>query len=121
MTNHASNKKGINALRRKIRTRARISGTARRPRLSVKRGLRSLYVQLIDDDRGVTLVGVSDGHLEKKAALHPVERAREVGRLVAEQAGKLDITEAVFDRGSYRYHGRVAAVADGARERGLKV
>ena len=110
-------KKYKNALRRAARTRARLHGTAEIPRLTVKRSLKHIYVQLINDDEGRTLASVSDKDVQTKGK--PVEVAKEVGKILAQKAKTSGIEKAVFDRGSYRYHGRVAAVADGAREGGL--
>lgn len=111
-------RKHTHAKRRAIRTRARLHGTATYPRLSVKRSLKHVYAQLIDDDAGRTLAAASDAHVSEKGTA--VEVAREVGKIVGKQALELGIDKAVFDRGAYRYHGRVAAVADGAREAGLQ-
>jgi large subunit ribosomal protein L18 len=108
-----------NAIRRATRTRARIHGTAEYPRLSVKRSLRHIYVQLINDDAGKTLASASDKDVDLKGK--PIEIAKEVGILIAKKADSIGIKKAVFDRGSYRFHGRVAAVADGARETGLTI
>ncbi len=110
-------KKLANAKRRAHRTRARISGTATRPRLSVKRSLKHIYCQLIDDTIGKTLSAASDKDVATKAK--PMELAKEVGKKLAEKAISAGIKDVVFDRGAYRYHGRVAALADGAREGGL--
>ncbi|MBI4592483.1 50S ribosomal protein L18 [Candidatus Uhrbacteria bacterium] len=112
-------KKHQNALRRAARTRARLHGTQQAPRLSVKRSLKHLYVQLINDETGKTIAAASDKDIQRKAK--PVDVAKEVGLLVAKKALELGISRVVFDRGSYRYHGRVAAVADGAREGGLSI
>lgn len=109
--------KRARADRRARRVRARIEGSATRPRLSVKRSLKHIYVQLIDDVAGHTLAAASD--LTVKAPGKPVEVAKAVGLAVAELAKKAGITTVVFDRGANRYHGRVAAVAEGAREGGL--
>ncbi len=110
--------KRINSFRRAHRTRARICGTRERPRLTVKRSAKHMYAQLIDDVARCTLASASDKDvsLSKKK---PVEMAKEVGKALAAKAMEAGITEAVFDRGNYRYHGRVAALADGAREGGL--
>ncbi|MBM5789556.1 50S ribosomal protein L18 [Candidatus Parcubacteria bacterium] len=103
--------------RRVHRTRARISGTSERPRLAVKRSVKHIYAQLIDDATGRTVAAASD----KEAAQggKPVEVAKEVGKILASKAVAAGIAKAVFDRRGYRYHGRVAALADGAREGGL--
>ena len=102
--------------RRHARVRAKISGTAKRPRLSVFRSNKHIYVQLIDDDKGKTLVAVSDKGIKAKG----VELSKKIGKLTAEKAKEKKITKVVFDRGGYKYHGNVKAVADGAREEGLK-
>lgn len=109
--------KRARALRRAHRTRARITGTTARPRLSVKRSLKHIYAQLIDDTTGRTIASASD--LTVKSTGKPLEIAKAVGMALAEQAKKGGLASAVFDRGSYRYHGRVAALADGARAGGL--
>ncbi len=98
--------------RKQARVRRKIHGTASRPRLSVFRSLKHIYAQLIDDERGVTLASSSGGA--------NVEAAREAGRTIGERALEAGITEVVFDRSGYIYHGRVAALADAAREAGLK-
>lgn len=107
---------------RRRRVRARLFGTAERPRLSVFRSLKHLSVQLIDDAGSRTLFGVSDRHLPKTARTKTrsgLERARELGALVAERAREQGISTVVFDRGRYAYAGQVKAVADGARKAGL--
>ena len=106
------------AKRRAIRTRARINGTAERPRLSVYRSLKHIHAQLIDDTTGRTLVASSDLMI-KPEGKKPVEVASLVGADIAAKAQKAGITTVVFDRGSYKYHGRVAAIAQAAREAGL--
>jgi large subunit ribosomal protein L18 len=107
--------------RRHLRVRQKVAGTAARPRLVVFRSLKHIYAQLVDDDRGVTLLGVSDGSegLEAGGA-GKVARSKAVGKLIAGKAKAAGITRVVFDRAGYRYHGRVQAVADGAREGGLE-
>ncbi|MDO8581741.1 MAG: 50S ribosomal protein L18, partial [bacterium] len=113
----------IKRTRRQKRIRARIQGTAARPRLSVFRSNKHLFVQLIDDEAGKTLCAVLDGKLSEAKAGEKVGRkvrvAHTLGVLIAEKAKAKGITRVVFDRGGYAYHGRVAAVADGAREGGL--
>lgn len=99
------------------RLRAKVSGTATRPRLAVFKSNTAVYAQLIDDTVGKTLAA-ADSRTEKKGA--PVEKAKAVGAAIAKKAEGLKITEVVFDRGGFRYQGIVAAVADGAREAGLK-
>ncbi|MDD4319134.1 MAG: 50S ribosomal protein L18 [Candidatus Peribacteraceae bacterium] len=104
-------------LARRRRIRAKIAGTAERPRLSVFRSLRRLTVQLIDDTKGKTLVAASTS--EAKAPLS-VEGAKKLGTLVAKKAKDAKITTIVFDRGGYKFHGRIKALADAAREGGLQ-
>lgn len=111
--------KSTNRLNRKIRVRAKIAGNAERPRLTVFRSLNHHYVQLIDDTKGVTIVSASDIK-EPKSKKNRVEKAKEVGLKIAQLAGTKGITTCVFDRNGYKYHGCVKAVADGAREGGLK-
>lgn len=109
--------------RRQRRIRARIQGSAERPRLNVFRSINHIYAQLIDDSAGVTLASAStlDQALrEATAALKKAEAARLVGQTLGERALAAGLQEAVFDRGGYRYHGRVAALAEGARKAGLK-
>ena len=105
-------------LRRRRRVRAKVSGTAERPRISVFRSNRGVFAQLVDDVAGNTLAAVSwtEDDLRK---LPRMEQAKRAGELLAERAKKAGIETAVFDRGGYRYHGRVKALADGAREGGL--
>ena len=106
--------------KRHVRVRGKISGTAECPRLNVYRSLSNIYAQLIDDVAGVTLAQASS--VEKDFAQYGgnVEAAKAVGKKIAERATEKGIKECVFDRGGYVYHGRVAAVADGAREGGLE-
>jgi large subunit ribosomal protein L18 len=106
-------------LRRRRRVRARIRGSAARPRLSVYRSNRGVFAQLIDDDAGRTLASVSwtEPDLRK---LGSMEQAKRTGQLLAERAKAAGVQTCVFDRGGYRFHGRVAQVAEGAREGGLK-
>ncbi len=107
--------------RRHLRVRRKVAGTAERPRLVVFRSLRHIYAQLVDDDRGVPLLGASDASEGIEAdGSGKVGRGKAVGRLLAGKAKAAGITRVVFDRAGYRYHGRVQAVADGAREGGLE-
>ena len=109
--------------RRQRRIRARIQGSAARPRLNVFRSANHIYAQLIDDGAGATMAAAStlDKALrEKAAALNKAEAARLVGQALGKRAIAAGLEEAVFDRGGYRYHGRVAALAEGARAAGLK-
>ena len=105
-------------LKRRRRVRAKVAGTAERPRISVFRSNRGIHAQLIDDLSGRTLAAVSwtEGDLR---GLKPMEQAGKAGELLAERAKAAGVETVVFDRGGYRYHGRVKALADGAREGGL--
>jgi large subunit ribosomal protein L18 len=109
--------------RRHLRVRRNVFGTAEKPRLNVYRSLNQIYVQVIDDNKGHTLVSASsiDGDLRKKMkGKTKQEQAKLVGEAVAERAKKKGIKVVVFDRGGYKYIGRVAALAEGAREKGLQ-
>ncbi len=103
-------------IRRRGRVRAKVSGTAKCPRLSVYRSLTSIYVQLIDDEKEATLVSATDKDLKGTKS----EKAKEVGKLIATKAKEKGIECVVFDRGGFKYQGRVQALAEGAREAGLK-
>ncbi len=105
-------------LRRHSRVRKKVSGGAQRPRLAVFRSNRHIYAQLIDDSRAVTLAQASDAEV---AGADPTARAKAVGELLASRAKEAGVDAAVFDRGGRLYHGRVAALADGAREGGLQI
>ncbi len=105
-------------VRRHVRVRRKISGTAERPRLAVFRSNRHIYAQLIDDGRARTIASASDREV---GGATKTERAKAVGELIAERAKAAGVERAVFDRGGRLYHGRVAAVADGAREKGLQI
>jgi large subunit ribosomal protein L18 len=104
---------------RERRIRGKIKAVSGKPRLSVYRSNKFIYAQIIDDSKKETLIGVSEAEI-KKEGLKKSERAKEVGLAIAKKATAKKISEVVFDRGSYRYHGRVKAVAEGAREGGLK-
>jgi large subunit ribosomal protein L18 len=106
-------------LRRRRRVRARIRGNAERPRLSVYRSNRGVFAQLIDDDTGRTLAAASWTEPELRK-LDSMEQAKRSGQLLAERAKAAGIESCVFDRAGYRFHGRVAAIAEGAREGGLR-
>ena len=109
--------------KRHRRVRYKVSGTAERPRLNVSRSISHIYAQLIDDNAGHTLAAASTLDKEVKDNLKSggnVEAAKAVGKLIAERAASSEITAVVFDRGGYKYHGRVQALADAAREGGLK-
>ena len=105
-------------LRRRRRVRAKIRGTAERPRLSVFRSNRGIQAQLIDDVAGHTLAAVNWTEADLRG-LKPLEQAKRAGELLAERAKAAGVDTAVFDRGGYQYHGRVKALAEGAREGGL--
>jgi large subunit ribosomal protein L18 len=105
-------------LRRRRRVRAKVTGTAERPRISVFRSNRGIFAQLIDDDAGRTLAAVNWTEPELRD-LGAMDQARRAGELLAERAKAAGVDSAVFDRGGYQYHGRVAALADGARSGGL--
>ena len=105
-------------LRRRRRVRAKVRGSAQRPRISVFRSNRGISAQLIDDDAGRTLAAVNWTEPELRS-LNPSEQAHKAGELLAQRAKAAGVETAVFDRGGYRYHGRVKALADGAREGGL--
>jgi large subunit ribosomal protein L18 len=110
--------------RRRRRIRGKILGTGERPRLSVAKSLRNVFVQVIDDEKHATLVGLSSNSKEMKTLItdkdNRVAAAKKVGQKLAELAKEKGITSVVFDRNRYQFHGRVKAVADGAREGGLE-
>ena len=106
-------------LKRHVRVRAKISGTPERPRLNVFRSNANIYAQIIDDINGVTLVSASTLEKSFEGAAGNAEAAKKVGQMIAERAKEKGINEVVFDRGGYVFHGRVAALAEGAREGGL--
>jgi large subunit ribosomal protein L18 len=105
-------------LKRRRRVRAKVRGTAERPRISVFRSNRGLFAQLIDDDAGRTLAAVNWTEADLRS-LKPMEQAAKAGQLLAERAKAAGVDTVVFDRGGYQYHGRVKALAEGAREGGL--
>lgn len=107
-------------LRRHKRVRKNVSGTAERPRLDVFRSLNHIYVQIIDDTKGVTLAAASSLEKGFEGSGGNCEGAKKVGEMIAKKALEKGIKEVVFDRGGYIYHGRVAALAEGAREGGLQ-
>jgi large subunit ribosomal protein L18 len=111
--------KGQQRLRRRRRVRARVTGTTQRPRLSVFRSNRGIFAQLIDDSKGHTVASVNWIEPEPRK-LTATEQAKKSGELLAERAKAAGVETCVFDRGGYRFHGRVAAVAEGAREGGLQ-
>ncbi len=118
MVSKPSNNKA--RLHRHARVRSKISGTAQRPRLNVYRSLNNIYAQIIDDVAGVTIATASSIEKDFDAYGGNKGAARKVGTLIAKRAAKKGITEVVFDRGGYIYHGRVKELAEGAREGGLK-
>jgi large subunit ribosomal protein L18 len=111
-------------LRSKIKIRKKMSGTIEKPRLTVYRSLNNIYVQIIDDTTGKTLVSASslskEAQEDIKNAKGKIAKSKAIGTLVAKKAQEQKISTVVFDRNGYRYHGRIQAVADGAREGGLK-
>jgi len=106
-------------LRRRRRVRAKVKGTPERPRLSVFRSNRGIQAQLIDDTAGHTVAAVTWTEDELKS-MSRMEQAKRAGELIAERGKQAGVEECIFDRGGYRYHGKVRALADGAREGGLK-
>jgi large subunit ribosomal protein L18 len=107
-------------LRRRRRVRAKVSGTAERPRISVFRSNRGIFAQLIDDDAGRTLAAVNWTEADLRN-LNGTDQAKRAGELLAQRAVAAGVEAAVFDRGCYQYHGRVKALAEGAREGGLRL
>jgi len=111
-------------LKNKIRVRKKISGTAERPRVAVFKSLKQIYAQIIDDSNSVTLISASslskDIANDIKDAKGKIEKSKVVGKYLAEKAVEKGIKSVVFDRSGYRYHGRIQAIAEGAREGGLK-
>jgi len=105
---------------RKTRIRSKTKGNLAKPRLSVFRSNKYTYAQVIDDEKGRTIVGVSEREFSSDEKLKKIEKAKKLGMLIAKKAIAKKIKEVVFDRGAYKYHGRVKAVAEGAREGGLK-
>ena len=118
---HAPKTREEHRYRRHLRVRKKVSGTPERPRLVVFRSLKHIYAQLVDDDKGVVLMGASDQSegLELDGQ-GKVAKAKATGKLIASKAKAAGIAKVVFDRAGFRYHGRVKAVADGAREGGLE-
>lgn len=114
--------KVTNKIRRKVRIRSKIRGTGERPRLSVFKSNRFIYAQLINDEKGQTIVGVSEKQLKENppAGGGKSAKAKAVGILLAKKAIEKKVKKAVFDRGSYSYLGRILKIAEGAREGGLK-
>jgi large subunit ribosomal protein L18 len=118
---HAPKSRSGLRYRRHLRVRKKVAGTMERPRLVVFRSLKHIYAQLVDDDRGVTILGVSDASEGVQVdGTGKVARGKGTGKLLAEKAKAAGFSRVVFDRAGYRYHGRVQAVAEGAREGGLE-
>jgi large subunit ribosomal protein L18 len=114
------NKNVVGRKRRHIRVRKKVSGTAERPRLVVTRSARHMFAQVVDDNQGRTLASASTLEADLRVDVNDKSaKARKVGQLVADRAKKAGIEAVVFDRGGNKYHGRVAALAEGAREGGL--
>jgi large subunit ribosomal protein L18 len=117
----SGNKKAVARKRRHTRVRKKVSGTAARPRLVITRSARHIFVQVVDDTVGQTVASASTMEKDLRvAASAKSDKAREVGKLVASRAKAAGVDTVVFDRGGNKYHGRVAALADGAREGGLE-
>ncbi len=112
--------KAAKRVARQKRVRAKVTGTEARPRLSVFRSLNNIYAQLIDDTKGVTIASASTLDKEVKTKASNIEAAKEVGTLIAKRAAEKKIDTVVFDRNGYLYHGKVKALAEAAREAGLK-
>ena len=110
--------KNVNRLKRHARIRKNLSGTSTAPRLSIYRSNTNMYVQIIDDEKATTLVSASTREFDAKSI--NIESATKLGILIAEKAIKAGISEVVFDRSGYKYHGRVKALADAARSAGLE-
>ncbi len=117
-----NNKKKVKRDRRHQRVRGKIFGTQKRPRLSIFRSNQHIYAQLIDDEKGITLASAFDGEIKEssKGKEAKIIRAGKVGQLIAKKATEQKIKEVVLDRGGFRYHGQVQALAEGARKEGLK-
>lgn len=108
--------------KRKIRTRSKVRAVVDRPRLTVHKSNKYLSAQLIDDSKSITLVSVNEKSLGKLGELGKdgIGKAKEIGKMIAEKAIKLKVKKIVFDKGGYSYHGKVKAIADGARDGGLE-
>ncbi len=105
-------------LRRKKRISAKIKGAAKRPRMAIFKSLRNLYVQVIDDQKGNTLASINSQEIKVK---NDIQGAKEVGTLIAKKCQEKKITQVVFDRSGYKYHGKVKALAESAKKNGLKI
>lgn len=117
-------KKAARALRRRRRVRGQVNGTAEIPRLTVAKSLNNIYVQVIDDLKKTTLVGLGTDSKEMAARFKDkdtkTDKAKKIGQAIGEKAVALGLKQVVFDRNRFRYHGRIKAVAEGAREKGLE-
>ncbi|MFQ3619842.1 MAG: 50S ribosomal protein L18 [Spirochaetales bacterium] len=111
--------KKLQRTKRKLRVKARIYGTSSRPRLTVYRSNKHIYIQIIDDTKGHTLASVSSLEKEFRSLRNTVANAEKLGQVIGERAKQINITSIVFDRNGYLYHGIVKAVAEGARKAGL--
>ena len=109
-------------LRREIRTRVKVRGTTSRPRLTVYKSNKYISAQIIDDEKGITIASVSEKQLGKLGELGKdgTAKAKEIGKMLAEKTLKVKVKKVVFDKGGYAYHGKIKAIADGAREGGLE-
>lgn len=115
--------RNLKRIKRHLRIRKKVKGTPQKPRLAVFKSEKHIYAQIIDDTKGHTVVSASTLDKELRQGLsktYNVEAAKEVGRLIAQRALSLGIKTVVFDRGGFKYHGRIKALADAAREAGLK-
>lgn len=106
-------------LKRRTRIRSKVQGTGDKPRLSVFRSNKYMYVQIINDEKGETILGASEKNLEKAETGNSIDKSKKLGMLIAKQAIAKKIKNVVFDRSGYAYHGKVKAIAEGAREGGL--
>lgn len=110
-----------NRVKRKLKIRSRVFGNSETPRLSIFRSNSHIYAQVIDDEKAKTIVDFSSQKLDSKKGINKVQESFEVGKEIAKKALEMKVKSVVFDRNGYRYHGRVKALADGAREGGLKL
>lgn len=112
--------KNAQRLKKHIRVRGKVNGTADRPRLAVYRSTKNIYAQIVDDEKAVTLVAAASNEKGFEGSGSNKEAAKKVGEMIAKRAKEKGIESVVFDRGGYIYHGRVSELAEGAREGGLK-
>ena len=111
----------ITKKKRQLRVRGKLFGTSKRPRLTVHRTNKHIYVQAIDDERQVTLISANDKQIKSKKKLTKLEKSGLVGELVADKLKKAKLKQVIFDRGSFRYHGRVKMIAETLRKQGIKL